>query len=48
MIHVGNLINDLFKVRRIRRAALARLIQLNLSALMKYKKKESIQTQRLE
>ena len=48
MIHVGNLINELFNKRRIRRAPLSRLMQINLSSLMEYEKKESIQTHRLE
>jgi DNA-binding Xre family transcriptional regulator len=47
MIHIGNLLNELFEKRRIRRAALARTMNINLANLMKYEKKESIQTARL-
>jgi hypothetical protein len=47
MIHIGNLLNAYFTKKRTRRAALARLMNMNLASLMEYEKKESIQTSRL-
>lgn len=47
MVHIGNLIHTLFENRRIRRAALARHLNIRLESLMKYETKESIQTKRL-
>ena len=47
MIHIGNLLNAYFTKKRTRRAALARLMNMNLASLMEYEKKESIQTARL-
>ncbi len=47
MIHIGTLLHTLFENRRIRRATLARLMDINLASLMKMEKKESIQTARL-
>ena len=48
MIHTGNLLKSYFDTKRIRRAPLARKMQINLSSLMQYEKKSSIQTDRLE
>ena len=47
MIHIGNLIHAYFEEKRIRRAALARKMDINLMNLMKMEKKESLQTSRL-
>lgn len=47
MIHIGNLIHSFFEEKRIRRATLARKMNINLMNLMKMEKKESLQTARL-
>ena len=47
MIHIGEIIHRYFEDKRIRRAALARLMAIQLKSLMIYEKKESIQTSRL-
>lgn len=47
MIHIGTLLHTFFENKRTRRAALARLMDINLANLMKMEKKESIQTKRL-
>lgn len=46
-INVGQMLTAHFKKHRIRLAALARLMQIDLSNFMLYQKKESIQTKRL-
>ena len=48
MIHIGSLLNAFFENKRTRRAALAKLMNINLANLMKMEKKESIQTKRLQ
>lgn len=47
MIHIGNLLHTYFKAKRIRKAALARLLNINVKNVLQYEKKESIQTKRL-
>jgi hypothetical protein len=47
MVHIGNLIHAYFEEKRIRRAAMARRMDINLINLMKMEKKESLQTSRL-
>lgn len=47
MIHIGTLLHQYLEKNRIRRAALAKLMNINLANLMKMEKKESIQTARL-
>ncbi|WP_396188719.1 hypothetical protein [Flavobacterium sp.] len=46
-INVGQLLTTVFAARRIRKAALARAMQINAVQINKYLKKESIQTSRL-
>ena len=47
MIHIGNLLHTYFENKRIRRAALARKMDIHLINLMKMEKKESLQIARL-
>jgi hypothetical protein len=46
-IHIGELLHSYFEEKRIRRAALARLMDMNLRSVLLYEQKESIQTYRL-
>lgn len=46
-IHIGELLHSYFEKKRIRRAALARLMNMNLRSILVYEKKESIKTDRL-
>ena len=46
-LNTGQMLHDYFEAKRIRRAALARLLDINLPSLMAYEKKESIHTHRL-
>lgn len=43
-INTGELINEYFERKRIRRAALSRVMGKTLRAIMKYEKNETIQT----
>ncbi len=47
MIHIGEILHRYFEEKRIRRAALARLMNIRLDSLMKYEKNQSIKTDRL-
>ena len=47
MIHIGNLLQTYLDKKRIRRAALARKMDINLINLMKMEKKEHLNTSRL-
>lgn len=47
MIHIGAILHRYFEEHRIRRAALARLMNIRLDSLMRYEKNESIKTHRL-
>jgi hypothetical protein len=47
MIHIGNLLHAYLEKNRIRRAALARKMEINLINLMKMEKKEHLNTSRL-
>jgi hypothetical protein len=46
-LHFGEMLHSYFEDKRIRRAVLARLLNLGLKALMQHEKNESIQTKRL-
>jgi len=46
-IHIGELLHSYFEEKRIRRAALARLMDMNLRSVLLYEQKESIKTARL-
>ena len=46
-LHFGEMLHTYFEDKRIRRAVLARLLNLGLKALMQHEKNESIQTKRL-
>lgn len=46
-LHVGKILNLVFEVRRIRKAALARMLDVNPVQINHYLKNESIQTNRL-
>jgi hypothetical protein len=46
-IHIGELLHSYFEEKRIRRAALARLMDMNLRSVLLYEQKESIKTDRL-
>jgi len=41
-IHIGELLHSYFEEKRIRRAALARLMDMNLRSVLLYEQKESI------
>ena len=46
-LHFGEMLHSYFEDKRIRRAVLARLLNLGLKALMQHEKNESVQTKRL-
>ncbi len=47
MIHTGEMLHRYLEDKRIRRAALARQMKIQLKSLMEYEKKQSIKTHRL-
>lgn len=46
-IHIGKILSQLFEARRIRKAALARMMHVHPVQINQYLKNESIQTSRL-
>ena len=43
-IHIGQLLNNYFEKHRTRKAALARLLQVKPTAILRYQKRDSLQT----